>query len=128
MIVLLFERNKLMINKQQHRSIMSRMCASGKNRHQHTINSFAFLFGPASHLKHTFSKDRLPFTSSYLGSLLATLFVSFHLQSTGLTIIFATIQVLSLVWYFVSYLPHGHTTMKFFATMMGRSVTSTLPI
>lgn len=92
------------------------------------MTSFAFLFGPVSHLKHTFSKDRLPFTLTYIGSLLATLFVSFNLQSTILTIIFAIIQILSLVWYFMSYLPHGHTTMKFFASMLARSVSSTLPV
>lgn len=92
------------------------------------MTSFAFLFGPLNHIKHTFSKDRLLFTSIYLGSLLATLYVSLNLQATLLTIIFASIQVVSMVWYFVSYLPHGHTTMKFFASMLTRSVSSTLPV
>ena len=90
--------------------------------------SFAFLFGPANHFKHTFSKERLPFTSAYLGSLIATLFVALHLHSTVLTIVFAIVQIGSLIWYFVSYLPHGHTTMKYLASMLTRSVSSSLPV
>lgn len=92
------------------------------------MSSFAFLFGPANHIRHTFSRARLPFTSAYIGSLTATLFVAIQLQSTILTVIFAICQILSLVWYFVSYLPHGHTTMKYFASMLTRSVSSTLPV
>lgn len=92
------------------------------------ITSFAFLFGPVSHFKHTFSRERLPFTSSYLGSLFATLYVAVSLQSTTLTIIFAICQILSLIWYFVSYLPHGTTTMRYFASMLTRSLSSSLPV
>lgn len=36
--------------------------------------SFSFLWGPWSHAKHLFSRDRLPFTLSYLASLTGTLY------------------------------------------------------
>lgn len=92
------------------------------------IDSFAFLFGPVNHLKHTFSIERLPFTATYFGSLIATLYVSVELEYISLTILFAIIQIVSLVWYFVSYLPQGHATMKFLAGMATRSVSSKLPV
>lgn len=38
------------------------------------VFSFALLLGPVSHLKHQFSRERLPFTLAYFGSLIATLY------------------------------------------------------
>ena len=50
-----------------------------------TLGSFSFLWGPCNHIKHLFGKDRLPFTSVYLGTLLATLYFALGLQSYVLT-------------------------------------------
>jgi hypothetical protein len=38
--------------------------------------SVALLRGPLSHLKHMISKERLPFTISYLGSMFLTLYAA----------------------------------------------------
>lgn len=36
--------------------------------------SFSFLWGPWGHIKHLFSRDRLPFTAVYLLTIIATLY------------------------------------------------------
>ena len=79
-----------------------------------TMGSFSFLWGPCSHLQHLFGKERLPFTSIYFGSLLATLYFALAMQSTILTSVAAVCQVVALVWFVVSYIPGGQTGMKFF--------------
>lgn len=38
--------------------------------------SFSFLWGPMNHIKHLFSVPRLPFTTAYIGTILATLYFS----------------------------------------------------
>ncbi|CAG8637482.1 12790_t:CDS:2, partial [Cetraspora pellucida] len=38
------------------------------------LSSFALLHGPLAHLQHIFSRERLPFTIAYLGSMVATLY------------------------------------------------------
>ncbi|CAG8485142.1 4949_t:CDS:2, partial [Scutellospora calospora] len=38
------------------------------------ILSFALLHGPLAHLRHIFSRERLPFTIAYIGSMVATLY------------------------------------------------------
>ena len=50
-----------------------------------TLGSFSFLWGPCNHIKHLFGKERLPFTSVYLGTLFATLYFALGLQSYVLT-------------------------------------------
>lgn len=80
-----------------------------------TLGSFSFLWGPCNHLQHLFSKERLPFTSVYLGTLIATLYFALSLQSYPLTSIAAVGQVVALLWFVVSYIPGGQTGMKFFA-------------
>jgi len=97
-----------------------------------TIASFSFLYGPWNHVKHLFSKERLPFTIIYLTSLSGTLYFAMGLQSTVLTCIAAVAQVVALVWFIVSYVPGGQTGLKFFSKLCSGlcrgSVSSTLPI
>ena len=38
--------------------------------------SFSLLWGPTNHIKHLFSMERLPFTATYFGTMLATLYFS----------------------------------------------------
>ena len=96
------------------------------------ISSFSLLWGPMSHFKHLFSVQRLPFTTAYFGSMLATLYFSLWLRSTVLTVIFAVIQILALVWYIVSYIPGGQTGLKFFSKIFyaaaSKTASKTLPI
>merc|ERR1712130_548384 len=58
-----------------------------------TLSSFSFLWGPYNHLVHLLSRERLPFTSIYLSSLILTLYFAMGLQSAILTPIAACAQV-----------------------------------
>jgi len=49
-----------------------------------------------------FFRERLPFTSAYFGSLFATLYFAMSLQSTILTTVAASVQVLSNLSLFLS--------------------------
>ncbi|XP_063409229.1 uncharacterized protein LOC134692686 [Mytilus trossulus] len=96
------------------------------------ISSFSLLWGPMNHFKHLFSVERLPFTTAYFGSMLATLYFSLWLRSTVFTVIFAVIQILALVWYIVSYIPGGQTGLKFFSkifySVASKTASKTLPV
>ncbi|KAI2798802.1 hypothetical protein BLOT_010783 [Blomia tropicalis] len=92
------------------------------------VLSFAILLGPVNHLKNQFSRDRLPFTLAYFGSLIATLYFAMSVQSVILTTIFALIQVIALVWYVVTYIPGGHSSLMFFSRIAANTVTKTLPV
>ncbi|XP_046405961.1 protein transport protein sft2 isoform X2 [Ischnura elegans] len=56
------------------------------------VCSFVVLWGPMACVQQMFSTERLPFTSAYLGTLLATLYSALSLQSTFLTCISASGQ------------------------------------
>ena len=95
-----------------------------------TLSSFSFLWGPYNHLVHLLSRDRLPFTTIYLSSLILTLYFAMGLQSAILTPIAAcaqvnltletishseiltSAQVVALVWFVVSYIPGGQTGLR----------------
>nr|CAD7429560.1 unnamed protein product [Timema monikensis] len=91
-----------------------------------TICSFSFLWGPINHLKHLFSRERLPFTAAYFGSLIATLYFALSVQSTPLTVLFAVAQVMALLWFLISYIPGGQTGLAFFTRLCSSAVTSTV--
>ena len=97
-----------------------------------TMGSFSFLWGPCSHLKHLLAKERLPFTTVYLGSLLATLYFALVMQSTIFTSAAAVFQVGALLWFVISYIPGGQTGLKFFtricSSMCKKGSGSVLPI
>ncbi|CAG4964347.1 unnamed protein product [Colias eurytheme] len=69
------------------------------------IFSFSFLWGPWSHLKSMFSRERALTTSLYGFTLIATLYCALHLQSTPLTVICAVGQVLALMWMMMGSIP-----------------------
>lgn len=96
------------------------------------ISSFSFLWGPMNHIKHLFSVPRLPFTTAYIGTILATLYFSLWVKSTILTVVCAICQVITLVWYIVSYIPGGQTGLKFFSkvfySVATKTVQKTLPV
>ncbi len=69
-----------------------------------TLGSFGLLWGPCNHLRHLFSRDRLPFTSVYLATLFGTLYFAMGLQSTPLTVVAAVGQLIALIWYVKKYL------------------------
>lgn len=90
------------------------------------MSSFSFLWGPIYHLKHLFSKERLCFTLSYLGSLFATLYFALVQQSTPFTVFCAVIQVIALLWFLISYIPGGHTGLMFFTKLFSSAVASSV--
>ncbi|KAL0549954.1 hypothetical protein IC582_014449 [Cucumis melo] len=57
------------------------------------IGSFFALKGPKNQLAHMFSKERLPFTVIFIGSMLGTLYVSMGLHSYILSVFFSVLQV-----------------------------------
>lgn len=79
------------------------------------LMSFSALWGPVNHLKHLFSGDRILFSAVYFMTIGATLYFSMWRRSFFMTIIFAVIQILAMVWYIISYIPGGQTGLKFFS-------------
>lgn len=83
--------------------------------------SFGFLHGFYSYLRHLFSYDRWHFSALFLGSTVATLYVSWWLKMYALTIPMAIFQFVAMGVFVVSYLPGGTSGMS----MMGTLATST---
>ncbi|KAI7849147.1 Got1/Sft2-like family-domain-containing protein [Circinella umbellata] len=90
--------------------------------------SIAMLRGPMAHLKHMISMERLPFTLSYCGTMALTLYFSLGARNYILTIIFAILQLIALVWYFGSYIPGGVSTLRYGSAYVGRQAASLLPL
>ncbi|XP_038076789.1 protein transport protein SFT2-like [Patiria miniata] len=97
-----------------------------------TISSFSLLWGPWYHIKHLFSKDRLPFTAIYFTSMFLTLYFSLVRQATLPTTLCAIFQIIALFWYIVSYIPGGQTGLKFFSKLCkaaaSKTISSALPV
>ncbi|ONH93646.1 hypothetical protein PRUPE_8G243900 [Prunus persica] len=61
------------------------------------IASFFALKGPKNQLVHMSSRERLPFTFGFLGSMAGTIYVSMVLHSYILSVLFSVIQVVVVV-------------------------------
>ncbi|XP_078061771.1 vesicle transport protein SFT2C-like [Mustelus asterias] len=96
------------------------------------LAGLALLRGPYNQLRQLLSRDQLPFTAAYLGSLFATLYSALSLQSTALTTVAATFQLLTLAGYLVSSVPGGASGLRFigglFTSACKRTVSKTLPV
>ncbi|KAI8097824.1 Got1/Sft2-like family-domain-containing protein [Gilbertella persicaria] len=90
--------------------------------------SVALLRGPWAHTKHMISKERLPFTISYVGSMALTLYAAIGIRAMILTVLFAIIQIVALIWYVGSYIPGGVSTLRYGTAYIGRRAASVLPI
>ena len=88
------------------------------------LASFSFLRGHMAFIKHLSSMDRLPFSGSYLVSLVGTLYCSMVMGSYLLTLIFSVIQVIALLYFLVSYIPGGVSALTFMGSMMGSGIRS----
>ncbi|KAL6839474.1 hypothetical protein ACP4OV_030744 [Aristida adscensionis] len=86
------------------------------------IGSFFALKGPKNQLYHMISKERLPFTLGFVGSMIATIYVSMVLHSYILSVFFSVLQVLALAYYAISYFPGGSAGMKFLSSTLMSSV------
>ena len=89
---------------------------------------FCVLIGPVNQIKHLLSKDRLPFTVTYFGSLALTLYFSVGNPSYFGAIISAIIQIIALVSYIAAYFPGGTQTLRFGGQMALRGAGNLLPI
>ncbi|KAF8936338.1 SFT2-domain-containing protein [Dissophora ornata] len=83
------------------------------------MTSFALLKGPMAHLKALTSRERLPFTGAYVGSMVFTLYASLVANSFILTIIGTVVEILALVYYFTSYSPFSGRQLRFGSSMAG---------
>lgn len=86
------------------------------------ILSFSFLRGHSAFIKHLSSLERLPFSASYLTSLVGTLYCSLVMGSYLLTLIFSVIQVIALAYFLVSYIPGGTSALTFIGSMVGNGL------
>ncbi|KAJ8061336.1 hypothetical protein OCU04_010399 [Sclerotinia nivalis] len=82
------------------------------------LASWAAMMGPWTYISHLISAPRLPFTTTYFGSIGLTLYFSLGLRSKPLTLISAIIQIICLTWYLVSYFPMGSSGLRL-ATSFG---------
>lgn len=79
------------------------------------MGSFALLRGPSAHFSGMITPDRLPFTTFYVGSMLATLYFTFtaHGAKGYVSVLAASgVQLLALLWYLITFLPGGAQGMK----------------
>ena len=84
------------------------------------IVSFGVLQGLQAYMTHLFLSTRILFTVTFVTSIILTLVSSLSLKSTLLSIIFAIIQLISVIWYTVSYFPMGQQTLNL-ASSVARS-------
>ncbi|XWS11403.1 hypothetical protein CRYUN_Cryun38cG0080500 [Craigia yunnanensis] len=87
------------------------------------IGSFFALRGPKNQFAHMSSKERLPFTLGFIGSMVGTIYVSMVLHSYILSVLFSVLQVLALAYYAISYFPGGSAGLKFLMSALTSSVT-----
>lgn len=86
------------------------------------IGSFFALRGPKNQFSHMSSKERLPFTLGFIGSMMGTIYVSMVLHSYILSVFCSVLQVLALAYYAISYFPGGSTGLKFISSSLTSSL------
>ncbi|CAI6253645.1 unnamed protein product [Periconia digitata] len=82
--------------------------------------AWGVLMGPTAYIQHLLSGPRLPFTAAYFGSIALTLYLS--LVKFPLTFIATMLQLVTLLWYIVSYFPMGTSGLRFAARFGGNRV------
>lgn len=87
-----------------------------------TVGSFFALKGPRNQLAHMMSRERLPFTLGFLGSMASTIYVSMVLHSYVLSVVFSGLQVLALAYYAISYFPGGAAGLKFLSSTLTSTI------
>ncbi|XP_058112864.1 protein transport protein SFT2-like isoform X2 [Magnolia sinica] len=86
------------------------------------VGSFFALKGSKNQLLHMFSRERLPFTVGFIGSMVGTIYVSMVLHSYVLSVFFSVLQVLALSYYAISYFPGGSAGLKFLSSTFTSSI------
>lgn len=86
------------------------------------IASTFFLVGPMRQLGMMFERDRLIPSSLFLSSLFLTLFAAMVLKSAFLVLILLVVQVVSLAYYILSYIPFGQQIVNVFFSSISTAV------
>jgi hypothetical protein len=84
--------------------------------------SFAILKGPKEHMMSMLQRERLYFTTIYVGSILLTMYFTFSfggLRGYAMVISASAVQILALLWYLISFLPGGAAGLKYVMAVMG---------
>jgi len=81
------------------------------------ILAFGVLQGPVAYMKHLTSKDRLPFTVFFFSSCIGTIYFAAFMKSTVLTILFAFMEVVALIYYAISYFPFGRQGLSIISSI-----------
>lgn len=74
--------------------------------------SFGVLQGFKPYMQHLFLSTRIIFTIVFVTSIILTLISCLSLKNTILSIFFAVVQLISAIWYTVSYFPMGQQTLN----------------
>mmetsp|Transcript_26139 Transcript_26139/g.57135 ORF Transcript_26139/g.57135 Transcript_26139/m.57135 type:complete len:234 (-) Transcript_26139:294-995(-) len=86
--------------------------------------SFSALRGWKNQVQHMLSRERLPFSAAYVGSIVATLYAALVMHSYILCIICSGGQVVALLYYVMSYFPGGTEGVKFMLNLFYNAVSS----
>jgi hypothetical protein len=73
---------------------------------------------------HMASKERLPYTAGYIGSLIATLYSSLILQSYVFSLLSCVAQLATLAIYVASFFPGGASGAQYVFGTVGRGTLS----
>lgn len=85
------------------------------------MSSFAILKGPYNHCMSMLSSERIPFTVVYLLSMFTTLYLTFTaggVKGYVFVLSASAAQLISLLWYLVTFIPGGTNGLKIVATGM----------
>uniref|UniRef100_A0A7S4ADK8 Vesicle transport protein n=2 Tax=Pseudo-nitzschia australis TaxID=44445 RepID=A0A7S4ADK8_9STRA len=89
------------------------------------MGSFGIMKGPYEHFISMCTMERMPFTTIYLGSMMATLYLTCTkggMKGYTLVLISSGVQLVALLWYLVSFLPGGTMGLH----MVGRAMCTML--
>lgn len=87
------------------------------------MGSFAILRGPYPHIMGMLDTDRLPFTTVYIGSMLATLYFTFRAHGPKgyiMVLTWSAIQLMALLWYLITFLPGGAQGLSILMATLGK--------
>lgn len=85
------------------------------------MGSFGILKGPVEHCQSMIQPDRLVFTTIYVGSMLATLYCTFHyggVKGYVAVMTASAVQLVALLWYLISFMPGGAAGLRYVAMAM----------
>lgn len=73
---------------------------------------------------HMASRERLPFTAAYLGSLFGTLYASLFMKSYIFSLLSCVAQLVAGVWYIASFFPGGAAGAQYLFGTVGKGALS----